>query len=84
MKSIITTILLLTLGFSSKAQVPNLTNWKIDTLPTGDRIYPANHSRNDWTFVNKDGEWQIIQNVYSKQKGDAFPFSEEFIDVLTP
>ena len=80
MKIIIANIILLTLRLGSVAQAPDLTKWKVDTLPVGDRIYPANHSPNDWTFANKGSNWEIVQNDYSKEKGDTFPFSTEFID----
>lgn len=64
----------------SLAQAPNLTNWKIDTLPMGDLIYKANQSKNNWVFVQSGGIWDIIQNPYSKHKGDSLPFSKKFIN----
>lgn len=64
----------------SLAQAPNLTNWKIDTMPVGDLIYKANQSKNDWVFVQSGGIWDIIQNPYNKHKGDSLPFSKKFMN----
>lgn len=64
----------------SLAQAPNLTNWKIDTLPMGDLIYKANQSENDWLFVQSGDTWEIVNNPYSIQKGDSLPFSKKFIN----
>jgi hypothetical protein len=63
-----------------EAQVPDLTKWKIDTLPTGDRIYPANHSQNNWIFSKSGEHWVVIKNNFKREKGDSFPFTPAFID----
>jgi hypothetical protein len=60
--------------------VPNLTNWKIDTLPTGEKIYPANHSKDNWVFSKSGENWEIVRDNFKREKGDSFPFSPEFID----
>lgn len=62
------------------AQAPDLTNWKIDTLPTGNRIYPANHSQDNWIFSNKGEKWKIVKNDFRREKGDSLPFTPDFID----
>lgn len=80
MKLITTTIILSVISSFCSAQIPDLTNWKIDTIPTGERIYTANHSRNDWTFAFTGLKWAIVQNSFNREKGDSFPFSPDFID----
>lgn len=80
MKNLTTTLFFLVLCIVGNAQAPNLTNWKIDTLPTADRIYAANHAGNHWTFVSKGGNWEIVQNDYSKEKGDTLSLSAEIVD----
>lgn len=80
MKITLTTILFLTLFSFCKAQVPDLANWKVDTLPVGDRIYSANHSQSNWVFIKTDDKWEIVQNTFKKEKGDSFPFTPDFID----
>ena len=75
-----TIIFFLTLYNFCGAQVPDLTNWKIDTLPTGDRIYSANHSQNNWIFSKSGDNWEIIRNNFKREKGDSFPFTPDFID----
>lgn len=62
------------------AQVPDLTNWKIDTLPIGDRIYPANHSQDNWLFHKTGEKWEIVRNDFKREKGDSFPFTPDCID----
>lgn len=73
-------IFFLTLTNFCLAQAPDLTNWKIDTLPTGDKIYPANHSQDNWIFSNSGEKWKIVRNDFSREKGDSFPFTPDFID----
>lgn len=73
-------IFFLTLYNLCEAQVPDLTNWKIDTLPTGDRIYPANHSQDNWIFSKSGENWAIVRNNFKREKGDSFPFTPDFID----
>jgi len=73
-------IFFLTLYNFSEAQVPDLTNWKLDTIPTGDRIYPANHSQDNWIFFKSGDKWEVVRNSFKREKGDSFPFSAEFID----
>ena len=80
MKTLAALIISSTISLVSRGQAPSLKNWTIDTLPTGDKIYSANQSHNDWTFTDVSGKWEIIQNSYSKEKGDVFPFSAAFID----
>jgi hypothetical protein len=81
MKKIYATIFFLTFCCLSQAQqVPDLTNWRLDTLPVGDKIYAANQSENNWIFIKKDNKWQIEQNSFTKEKGDKFTFTADFID----
>jgi hypothetical protein len=80
MKKPTITIILFAFCSYCKAQSPNLNNWKLDTLPTDNRIYAANNSPNNWTFIKKMGKWEIIQNPYNKAKGDSLPFTQEFIE----
>ena len=75
-----TFIFFLTLYNFCDAQAPDLTNWKIDTLPTGDRIYPANNSQDNWIFSKSGENWVIVRNNFKREKGDSFPFSPSFID----
>jgi hypothetical protein len=80
MKIQIATIFVLILNNVAHAQTPDLSQWKMDTLPTGDRIYPANHSRHDWIFVQKSDKWIITESDYKKEIGDSLPLSTEFIN----
>ena len=73
-------IFFLTLCNLCLAQVPDLTNWIIDTLPTDDRIYPANNSNDNWIFSKSGDKWEIVRNSFKREKGDSFPFSPDFID----
>ena len=73
-------IFFLTLCNHCLAQVPDLTNWIIDTLPTDDRIYPANNSNDNWIFSKSGDKWEIVRNSFKREKGDSFPFSPDFID----
>ncbi|MCX6319592.1 MAG: hypothetical protein NTW29_20105 [Bacteroidetes bacterium] len=61
------------------AQVPDLTNWKIDTLPTGDRIYTANHSPDNWIFSKSGEKWEVVKNDFKRENGDSLPFPPDFI-----
>jgi hypothetical protein len=69
----------LTLANFCFAQVPDLTNWKIDTLPVGNRIYQANHSQENWIFSKLENSWKIVTNNFNREKGDSFPFTPDFI-----
>ena len=81
MKKIFATIFFLALYSLSQAQQkPDLTNWKLETLPVGDLLNSANHSHDDWIFVKKDDKWLIEQNTFKREKGDNFPFTADFID----
>lgn len=81
MKKIFTTTFFLILYCLSQAQqIPDLTNWRLDTLPIGDKIYAANLSHNNYIFIKKNNKWQIEQNSFTKEKGDNFPFTADFID----
>lgn len=81
MKKILATMFLLILCYTSQAQqIPDLTNWKLDTVPIGDSINTANQSPNNWIFIIKNGKWQIEQNTYKREKGDHLPFTTGFID----
>ena len=79
MKILILLFTLFTFSDICKCQIPDLSNWKMDTLPIGERGNRANHSKNDWKFVLKDNKWIIIQNDYKKATGDTLPFSAEFV-----
>ena len=63
-----TFIFFLTLYNFCDAQAPDLTNWKIDTLPTGDRIYPANNSQDNWIFSKSGENWVIVRNNFKQLK----------------
>lgn len=81
MKKIFAIVFFLSIYSLSQAQQkPDLTNWKLETLPLGDILSAANQSQDDWIFIKKNDEWQIEQGNYKRNKGDAFPFTEDFID----
>lgn len=56
-----------------KGQAPDLTNWKLDTLPLGDRIYKANHSVNNWFFEKSGNGWEVKRNSNITERGDSLP-----------
>lgn len=73
----------LNLGF---AQLVDLSNWKLDSLPHGERLIEANNSKDKWMF-QKDGlKYSIIQNEYERDLGDDFPFPNalKFQHILIP
>jgi hypothetical protein len=81
MKKLLIVIFFLTLNFQSQAQQkPDLTNWKLNTLPVGDLLNTANQSQDDWIFIKKNDKWQIEKNTSKGEKGDVFPFTGDFID----
>ena len=81
MEKILATMFLLILcNLSQAQQIPDLTNWKLDAFPVGDSLNTANHSPNNWVFIEKDGRWLIEQNTYKQERGDRFPFTMDFID----
>jgi hypothetical protein len=81
MKKIYAIIFFLTLYHLSHAQqIPDLTDWRLDSLPIGDRIDAANQSLNNWIFIKKDDKWHIEQNSFKREQGDKFPFTTDFID----
>ncbi len=61
-------------------QIPDLSNWKQDTLPVGNHIYTANHSSDNWLFKKQNGKWKIIQNDFKGEKGDSLPFTAAFME----
>lgn len=56
-----------------KGQAPDLTNWKLDTLPLEDRIYKANNSDNNWFFEKSGNIWEVKRNVNRIERGDSLP-----------
>ena len=56
-----------------KGQAPDLTNWKLDTLPLGDRIYKANNSDNNWFFEKSGNVWEVKRNANRIERGDSLP-----------
>ncbi|TKB96292.1 hypothetical protein [Pedobacter cryophilus] len=78
MKTLIT-LFILAVSIACKAQTPDLTNWKLDSLPLGAKTNSANLSANDWIFTKNINKWEIIRNDYKREKGNSFPFSEKFI-----
>jgi len=64
----------LNLGF---AQLVDLSNWKLDSLPQGERLIESNHSKDNWLFVGEDGKYIVVQNNYKRDTDDGFPFQNE-------
>ena len=61
-------------SYCCHSQEPDLTKWKQDTLPLGDRVFVSNHSDDNWIFKPLDGVWTIVQNDFSLRTGDSLPF----------
>jgi hypothetical protein len=61
------------------SQKPNLKDWKLNALPTENKLEALNHSNNDWKFIIIDKEAKIVKNSYDYFKGDKLPFSKEFM-----
>ncbi|MBB6609961.1 hypothetical protein H7F15_02835 [Pontibacter sp. Tf4] len=80
MRTILTFVLFISLAYSSKSQTIDLSAWKQDSLPTGERLYSANQSSNNWTFVKKGNKILIEENDFKPEKGDNLPFTQEFIE----
>lgn len=51
-------------------QAPDLTNWKSDSLPLGDRVNMANQSLNDWIFAKNGNNWAIKRSSHLTENGD--------------
>ncbi len=73
MKAFSILIALVLSSLVSDAQVPDLMNWKLDSLPVGERFYTANHSADNWLFKLTGGKWKVVQNKDGQQKGDSIP-----------
>lgn len=81
-KFLIVIILTFVFHFRGYSQIVDLSCWKLDSLPTGDRVDSANHSSDNWLFHKNESTFSIIPNDYKIHKGDTLPFSNEFTENL--
>ncbi len=64
------------------SQSIDLINWRKDTMPTGDRIYSANQSNDNWIFKRESNSISVIQKQNSRIRGDTIKFNNPLIDSL--
>jgi|GEM_PF-5027372 len=78
---IITLFIFLSFINTCISQVPDLTNWKLDSLPNyTTREYNTLLPYVNWKFSKSGDKWDIIKNNFSYDLGDSLPSKLKYIE----
>ncbi len=65
----------------SISQVPDLSNWKLDSLPnTENRIHKVHMTGPQWRFLKSRDNWKIVKNEYNFDRGDSLPLKTGYLE----
>ena len=62
-----------------QGQEIDLSKWKKDSIPIGERLSQTNKSDAHWSFVIRDDSVHIVQNTYERILGDVLAFPMDSI-----